>query len=201
MNRIGLLTSLLVCALVVGSARAEDKLVGSPYCPLEVGTTWTYSVVDTPDAPKLILKVTSHEKVGDLLCARLETSVNGNMVAYEHITMTKEGVCRVGLGTLKAEPPILLLKLPPREGDTWTFDGKVGTEIFKGSGKVSAEAVTVPAGKYTTFLSKLEAQAGDQKIVMSNYFARGVGIVRMNIEFPDAGKTVVVVLEKFEAGK
>jgi hypothetical protein len=199
MKRIELLASLTLF-LALGWVRAEEKLVETPYHPLKVGTTWTYKVVNAPDSPSMVLKVARHEKVGDLLCARIETVVNGQAVANEYVTVTKDGIYRVSANGTRFEPPMLLLKLPPRKGDSWKVDARGGTEALTGNVRVTEEAVTVPMGKYDTFPATVTIQAGAQKMETANYYAKGVGIVRVKANL-GPGLDVLMELEKFEEGK
>jgi hypothetical protein len=199
MKRIGLLVGLLASAAVLAPVRAQDQMAESPYYPLKVGTTWTYRIASAPQgAPSVTMKVTKHEKAGDLPCARLETIVNGQVVANEYVSVSKDAVYRVSVQGFKVEPPMPLLKLPPCKGDRWKIDGKVGTDTLKGEASVTEDTVTVPAGKYEAVVATANLQAGPQKMETMNHFARGVGIVKMKVSV--GGMEVVMELEKFEAG-
>src|SRR5438034_10502018 len=103
MKRLAPLTVLALfslCALF-GSAsggdkgdkggKAEQDLLENPYYPLKVGTTWEYIA----NSKKVTVKVTQHEKVGDVLCAKLETDSGSGAVITEHLTVTNGGVYRV----------------------------------------------------------------------------------------------------------
>jgi hypothetical protein len=202
MHRIGWLASLMAVAMVLVPARAEDKITESAYYPLKVGSTWTYKIADAPaGTPSVVMKITKHEKVGDVMCARLETFVNDKSMGNEHIAITKDGIVRVSAFGFNADPPIMILKLPAKKGDTWKIESKVGTETLKGEAKVSEENVSVPAGKYDTIVATATITAGPQKIETTTCFAKNVGIVRMKMTGLAAGKAVVMELEKFEAGK
>jgi len=203
MNRIKLLASLMVLVVALDQVRAEDKMVDSAYFPLKVGTAWTYRVANAPQsAPKVVVKVIKHEKVGDFLCARLESFVNGKVEANEYVAVTKSGVYRVSLNGFTVEPPVLLLKLPPNKGDNWKVDGKVGTEVMKGDASLTEEAITVPLGKYDTFKVLAKVEGGAQKIEIwtTTNFAKGVGNVRRRT-YAGPGLNVFMDLEIFEEGK
>jgi len=109
------LTTLAAALVILGApiawVRADDKVGDSPYYPLKVGNAWTYN---GPGNTKLVNKVVGHEKIGDVMCAKIETQVDGKAVAFEHIGVTADGVYRYSLNGMKADKPILILKLPPR---------------------------------------------------------------------------------------
>src|SRR5262245_30754651 len=136
--------ALVVLLAASAAARDDDGLEETPYYPLKVGTTWTYRDADAPGAARVVVKVARHEKVGDVLCARLETHKDGKATGYEHIAVAKEGVYRHSINGLRPDKPILLLKLPPRPGDEWPVAGKVGNETFAGTMTTAEEAVAVP---------------------------------------------------------
>src|SRR5690348_14212 len=98
--RRGLLGCSLLFLAVVELA-AQDKLRQTPYYPLQVGTTWHYRAGDS----KFTIHVARHEKVGDTLCAVLETKRNGKVIGSEHLVVTSDGVYRH------------TLTLPPSRGE------------------------------------------------------------------------------------
>src|SRR5215469_1307595 len=138
------LAGALLLALA-GAGRAQDKMETTPYYPLAVGSTWEYKAGDN----KFTLKVTRHEKVGNVLCARVEMFVKDKAQSFENVSVTKDGVYRNTFEGKEATPPVLFLKLPPKKDETWKVDSKVGGESVKGTFKNNGEEdVKVPAGSY-----------------------------------------------------
>jgi hypothetical protein len=211
----------LVHALLVGplllvaaaALSAQDKLAETPYYPLQVGTTWHYKSGDR----KFTIRVVKHEKVGGVLCARLEVVRDGKVVASEHLAVTDEGVYRhsqtaSGVGQFdsksgegagkeeKPEPPILVLKLPPKKGDSWRVDSKADGKVFRGGFKIDEKEIKVPAGTYQAIrVTSEDLETNGLRSVLTTYFARGVGMVKQVIQVGDV--TADIELEKFEAGK
>ncbi|MHB1423684.1 MAG: hypothetical protein ACYC3I_10920 [Gemmataceae bacterium] len=186
--------------LAVGAA--QDKLKETSYYPLQVGATWHYRA----GAGKFTMRVARHEKVGDTLCALLETKRDGKVVGSEHLAVTADGVYRHDLTAAGAKsvtqtlkPPMLLLKLPPKKGDGWKIDSKGDGKNFRGGFQVSEQEITVPAGKYKTFrVASQDLEVNALKPSITTFFAEGVGMVKQIIEVGDA--KVEIELDKYEAG-
>jgi hypothetical protein len=194
-------TLLVAAALtaLAAPARAGDAPEETPYYPLKVGTTWTYRDADAPGAAKIVVKVARQEKVGDVLCARVETHKDGKAAGYEHVAVAKDGVYRHSINGLRPDRPLLLLKLPPRGGDEWPVAGKLGGETFAGTMTAAEEDVAVPAGKYRALVVSGEVKVGDAALASAHAFAKDVGPVRVRTEAQ--GQVVRLELEKFEPGK
>jgi hypothetical protein len=205
MNRL-IRVLLLVPCLLAGAAglRAEDKLAQTPYYPLQVGTTWHYRAGDS----KFSVQVAKHEKVGDTLCARVEVKRDGKVVAWQHLAVTDDGVYRHDLTetssgkevTQTYKPPILVLKLPPKKGDSWKVDSKAGSDTFRGAFKIDEEEVKVSAGSYKAVrVSSQDLEVKGLKPVITTWYASGVGMVKQTIQ--EGNATGEIELEKFEPGK
>src|SRR5262249_19632821 len=106
---------------------AQDKSPETPYYPLQVGNTWHYKAGDT----KFSQKVVKIDVIDGVPGARLETQVDGKTVATEHLGVKEDGAYRFTLEGKRAEPPVRFLKLPPKKGDTWTVESKVGGKTVK----------------------------------------------------------------------
>jgi hypothetical protein len=143
--------------------------------------------------------VAKHEKVGDVLCAKIETSVNDAAIASEHIRVTKDGIYRHTINGVNIEPPVLLMKLPPKKDDTWEVKSKLGKQMMTGKMVTQEEKVEVPAGKYEAFVGAATLESMGQKVEVANYFVKDVGIAK--IRMAAGGQTVELELKKFEAGK
>lgn len=193
---------------------AQDRLRETAYYPLKVGTAWHYRAGES----KFTIRVARHEKVGDVLCALLETIRDGKVVGSEHLAVTGDGVYRHGLTSPQVQsdpkdktktvkipvkqtlkPPILVLKLPPKTGDSWKIDSKGDGKTFRGAFQVAEQEITVPAGTYKTFrITSQDLEVNSLKPTITTFFAQGVGMVKQIIEMGDA--KIEIELEKFEAG-
>jgi hypothetical protein len=177
---------------------AQDKVAESPYYPLQVGNTWSYKIKGLNQT--VTTKVTKHEKVGDVMCAVVESSADGKS-QIEYVAVKDDGVYRYkGMGQT-IDPPIRFLKLPAKKGDTWEIESKVGGVItVKGQGTIKEKTeVTVPAGKYKAIVAFNDLEIVGQKLTTTYYFAEKVGMVKQTANFN--GIDVIMELEKFEPGK
>ena len=183
---------------LLGVPAQEGKMPTSPYYPLQVGTTWHYKAGDN----KFRMKVTRHENVGEVRCARVELFIDDKSTASELIAVTGDGVYRYAFDGKEARPPVRFLKLPPKKGDAWKVDSEIGKdkEKLQGTFKMGEEEVTVPAGKFKVVTSSAQdLDANNLKLSVTYYFAEKVGMVKQVIEV--AGQRIVIELEKFEPGK
>lgn len=209
-------SGLVACLLFAQGLAAQDKVGDSPYYPTKVGTTWHYRIGEK----KVVVKVAKHEKFGDLPCARVETQIEGQVKAYEHIAVTKDGLVRVGYNGEVITPPVLFLKLPPNAGDSWPIDSRAGTsdakekkksdkekksdaEAVKGTYSLSKDKIKVPAGEFETLKTHGQVEITVNGMPMTGtftrWFAEGKGIVKM--ENMHAGSRITLELEKFEPGE
>ncbi len=205
------LRRLLGCLLLLLAATelaAQSKLRETPFYPLGVGTTWHYRAGDS----KFTIQVARHEKVGETLCAVLETKRDGKVIGSEHLAVAADGVYRHTLTILSSpaksgseknpqtlKPPLLLLKLPPEKGASWKIESKADDKILRGSFEVGEQEITVPAGTYKTIRvtsQDLEVNALKARITM--FFAERIGLVKQILEIGDA--KVEIELEKIEPG-
>jgi hypothetical protein len=130
----------------------------------------------------------------------IEAQANGKTVASEHLAAKKDGVYRLAANGQKVDPPVLVLKLPPRKGDRWKIDSKVVGLTVQGTLVVAEEAVAVPAGKYQAVsVHSDDMKIGDKATTFTQWFAPGVGMVKQVMDV--GGKKTALELEKFEAGK
>lgn len=192
--------SLTVALAWTAVAAAADDFTYSPYYPMQVGATWSYKTGDS----KFSVKVTTHEKIGTTMCARLETVQDGKVVGSEDVFAKDDGVYRLALDGKVIEPAVHILKLPPKPGDAWVVDskaeGKTGTERLQGTFKTGGEEVTVPAGKYTAVTVACDdLDANGAKYSFTTDYVKDVGMVKQVIEA--GGLKTVIELEKYEAGK
>lgn len=185
-------------ALLVLACAAPAQVKDDPYYPLKVGTTWHYRIGEK----KLQTKVTKYEKVGDVMCARVETIIDGNPMGVEHIALTPEGVARFQINGTKPDKPLVFLKLPPKKGDTWKVDTKIATESIKGEYKTDETTVKVPESgdkEYNAIQTVGDFDVNGQPAQFKYWFVKDKGIVKVLMVL--GGADVLMELEKFEPGK
>jgi len=199
--------SPLLYLAVPPAVSAEDKAGTSAYYPLEVGTTWHYRVGEG----RYKVKVTKHEKIGDVMAAKLETyGDKDKLISSEHVAVVEDKkstvapyqVVRVATNGERLTPPIPFLRLPPKKDAPWTFASKVGGKDVKGAFEVRStdQDVKVPAGSYRTVVVEgKNLEVVGNKLDLTYQFAENVGLVKQTMKL--AGQTIVVELEKFEKGK
>jgi hypothetical protein len=183
------------CAAPRAQEKGPDKGPDSPYYPLRPGAQWTYRSGEQ----KVMLRVTKLEKVGDALCAVLETKRGDGLPITEHLGVRKDGLYRFKALTFPLEPPLCVLKLPPQKGASWTLDSRLGADVVKGTSTLDEMEITVPFGKVNALVVKTELPRGDQKFTITTYFARGVGMVKQTQNL--GGKEITLELETFEEMK
>lgn len=145
-----------------------------PY-PLGVGREWTFWAGPL----EIIERVARHEKVGDELCARIETEFNGKVVSFEHVAVRPDGVYRVAVAGRPIEPPLRFLNLPARAGDTWKVDSLIAGEPIKGDFKTSEGALTIDDTELSTIVvAGKNFHAGKSQLSFTYYFAPGIGKVK-----------------------
>jgi hypothetical protein len=195
-------TALFALPLVLAlgtAARADDKPLETPYYPLKVGNTWTYTV----GVNKVTVKVAKFEDVDKQLCARVESTTGGaNPPLVELIAVKADGVYRFRAAEQTVEPPVRFLALPPMKDDSWKIDSKVGTEKLKGtfkSGELDELKVGATTYKNVVTVTGDDLDANGQKMSVIYYFAKEVGMIKQTVKI--GGAEVVLELDKFEAGK
>lgn len=202
MNRRIYIFFVCLLPLLAADLAAQDKLQETPYYPLHVGTTWHYRCGDG----KFTIRVVRHEKAGETRCALLETTRDGKVVGSEHLAVAADGVYRHDLTAMrpqtvqqKLNPPMRVLKLPPKKGDSWKVDSKSEGKTFRGGFRMDEQEITVPAGTYKTFrVASQDLEVHSLKPILTTYYAARIGMVKQVIEVGDA--KVEIELEKFEAG-
>lgn len=202
MLRIRWVPCLVLLVFLVRFATSQEKALETPYYPLQVGNTWHYRITDARGGEgKFSLKVVGTEKVGDVLCARLEMTSESKAASFEHLATTTDGVYRFSISGNRLDKPIRILMLPPKAGATWMVDSKTKDEVLKGTFKLGEEkGVKVLAGTYDTLtVASDDLDANGLKIVSLSQYASGVGLIRQRIQA--ANQVAVIELEKFEPAK
>lgn len=164
----------VLSVLLVSVAPAAD------YLPLKEGNQWTYSM---SNGTQMTSKVVGFGDVGPVRCGIVETDMGGQ-IGREYLAADAEGL-KTYMGQAQGQefrydPPVMRIKLPYREGDTWTAtvnqSGMSMTTNFQSLGK---ERIQTPAGTFDCIKvrSTVVAMPGQPPVVSISYYAEGVGPV------------------------
>lgn len=173
---------------------AQDIAVTSTeYFPLKAKSKWVYKTGDQT----VEVEVASTDKDG----TKLDTKVNGKVVASEVVQVKADGVYRASVKGDKIDPPIKFLALPVKKDAEWSVESKVGAQTVKGKFKVKSdtEKVKVPAGDFdTVFVDGPDFEIASSKTSIKYYFAKGKGVVKLTYEIGGAPASVLELKEYVE---
>lgn len=217
MNRILILTAAGL--LLAAPAGAQPPMgEGGDAFPLQKGTTWIYRVPGNKN--KSTIKVVGEETVdvpekgadgkvtvAKLKCSRLETSINGMVVASECVAIQADRVVRVKVGDREVKPALCFLKmLPAGKGESWPVQSEVGPEKISGTFQQTEVETTAfwekvnkdekPRKIKVAVVTAKNMIVNGQKMSLTSTYAPGVGLVKQ--EGGVGGAKITLELEKFE---
>ncbi|MBI4563817.1 MAG: hypothetical protein HY716_03880 [Planctomycetes bacterium] len=174
------------------------------FFPHSQGTVWTY----VSEGKEGKITVSGEEKVGDVETVVLTSERPDRLAEKEYLAIGDRGIRLVrrsiGDRVHDFDPPILRLKLPALQGESWEWKGRIGEEEararFTNRGE---EEVKVPAGTYKAWKVEVEMELAGTKHRGTNWYAPGIGIVRQEFTFEGPGKrqSGVIELKAFAPGK
>jgi hypothetical protein len=134
------------------------------------------------------MKIIGFADVGTVRCAIAETTM-GLQKSQEYIAVDAEGV-KTYMGKtqdqeFRYDPPIMRIKLPYREGDSWTAVVKqAGASMMTAFQSIGKERVETPAGTFDCIkvYSIVNGLPGQPSAVSISYYADGVGPVRQMLQ-------------------
>jgi hypothetical protein len=175
------------------------------YYPTKKGTKWTYKAGNET----IVVEIKDLKKFDANDQVELETRVGGVVVGTEHVFIKSDskgddkpnGLYRVAVANTGLNPGLLFLKLPPRKGQSWVVNSKLGSEEVSGKFTSGEEkGVKVPAGTYDTItVSAPDLLAQGKKMSLAYFFAENVGLVKQVAKYE--GVEVVLELVKYEPAK
>jgi hypothetical protein len=180
---------------VVLAQQPKDTAVADGYFPLKPKTKWTYKVQDQI----VEVAVVGPEKFGTEECVKMDTLVNGKVVASELYAVKADGVYRVKVKDDKIDPPVKVLPLPLKKGDAWKINSKVGTQTVSGEFKIKGdEKVDTPAGKFDNVMlvEGTDLDVAGTKTTVKMWLAKDKGIVKLSYKINDAEQ--VLELKQFD---
>ena len=201
-RHIWLFTAFALAALVAPSFTSaggdkKEPVVKTPnYYPLQVGNRWDYDLTANGNTVPMSTTIARSETIDGVPLAVLEMSMQGKMVASEHLRQTDKGLVRYRSGQFVPTPPFVMVKYPIKSGDKWDGSFKVGEAKANYSSEAEEETIEVPAGKYKTMRVAIKIEENGNVVKTTYWFAENVGFVKQTIEA--ANVDVVVELRKFE---
>ena len=190
---------MAVCAIPVWLscvvlAQQPISVGTSDYFPAAIGTAWEYDA----DGTITTVRITKHERVGGHACARLETSIDGDVILVEHVSVDENGVYRVAMNGSVVDPALPILKLPVTPGESWTGNSQTGGSSLQGDFKVSLANVAVPAGQFASVaICNSTINAGGTEVITICGYARGVGLIKAVTQL--RGQKYTLELKQFTA--
>ncbi len=163
-------------ALVVLLGLADDK----DFFPLKEGTKWTYVWEDKKED---VVVVEGKKTIDDVEYTVLKFDVQDNAsTRREYYAATDDGIFCYGCNLENEdeaddsrESPFPIVKLGAKKGDMW--EHKDGDRVTKYE-HMGEDEVAVPAGKYKAIKIVHTGDIAGTKNVTTEWFAKGVGIVK-----------------------
>jgi len=163
-----------------------------PLYPLTVGSKWIFEAGQN----QLIEEVTKSEIIDGEQCVRVETRVNGQVVAFEHLAARTDGIYRVTVSGERVVPPLCFLKYNTVMRTPWNVSSRVNGVMISGEFALEKTQVSVPAGDFQAVAvrgTKFESEAGS--LEFTYYFVPGIGKVKQVISA--RGRSAELVLKEY----
>lgn len=192
----------ILALLFAVPALAEEVLHARDYYPLAVGSTWTMELVGPQGKGELINTIEGVDAINEKELIRLTGSINGTVIATEHLEITDNGITRNQFNGGAITPPIVLLSEPIELGKTLTLkEVKMGSETMSVDVKIAEklEKVKTPAGEFEAVHVTIKAKPTQGEVVSDYWFAKGVGIVKQELKLGEV--SVTTSLKSFEIAK
>ena len=196
--------ALIALLVAIGGAVADDPKPEAEhlYFSVKEGAKWVREVQAGEKAFAVTEKVTQVEAKDGRYRVTVEAVEDGGRGKPRSIVfvVSAKGLARVSNRDAEGTP-LPLLKLGLKEGEHWTAEqagpgGVIGKATYT-VGKT--EQVTVPAGKYTAIRIDTEIDFGMRTMKMTNWYAPGVGTVKLEVVTGDWKQTTL--LKSFDPGK
>ena len=158
--------------------------VAADYLPLKEGNQWTFAM---SSGVQTTMKVVGFADVGTVRCAIAETTM-GPQKNLEYIAVDAEGV-KTYMGKAQGQefrydPPIMRIKLPYQEGDSWTaVVNQAGVSLTTTFQSIGKERIETPAGTFDCIkiYSVVNGLPGQPSAISISCYADGIGPVRQMI--------------------
>ena len=132
----------------------------------------------------------------------MDTKVGGQVKATELYQVKADGIYRAKVKDDKVEPPVKILALPAKKGDSWKIDSKVGTQTVKGEFKISDDKakVKVAAGEFEAVIVEgADLDIAGTKTSVKQWFVHNKGMVKLTYTIQQTESTLE--LKEYTEGK
>jgi DNA-directed RNA polymerase subunit RPC12/RpoP len=178
------LIALILCAPIASAA---------DYMPLKEGNQWTYTM---SNGMEITTKVVGFEDVGGVRCAAIDSTVAGQ-TSREYMAVDVQGVksymSQMQGQQFRYDPPVLRVKLPYRQGDTWQATvsqmGMSMNTTFESAGK---ERIQTPVGAFDCVKVQSSMDVGGQSMAATIWYADGIGPVHQIMQM--SGQEITITL-------
>ena len=192
------LRSIIGAVVVLAASAAVAQTPGSELFPLKKGSKWVYKVADQ----EVTVVVGGTEKFNNEDCVKVDTMVGGQVKASELYYVKADGIYRAKVKEDKVDPPVKILMLPAKKGDSWKIESKVGMQTVKGEFKVTDDKakVKVGAGDFDAILVEgNDFDIAGTKTTVKSWFVPNKGIVKLTYVIQSTESTLE--LKEYTEGK
>jgi hypothetical protein len=188
----GILLLLATLPIVVGQDKKGTEYT-TEYFPLKVGERKVYLGNDGKE--KITVTVEKSENLrwrmkngqgdkSETLVSYILRTTSGDKSLVEQIVVTPDGVFRYASAGKEITPPLRILKLPPKAGESWPVDSE--SETIKLAGTFALEEATIDLpGKVkvpTLCAATKDFYVGKEPMETKYWFAKGIGIVKQQVK-------------------
>ena len=175
----------MLTVLMTSLSFASAAAAAGDCFPLKEGNQWSYSM---SNGTEMTMTVKESTDVGGVRCSIVETTM-GAQTSREYLAADAQGLKAYMAQTqgqeFRYDPPVLRIKLPFQQGQTWTSTvnqfGMAFTTTYESLG---TEQVQTPAGDFECIKvrSSLTTMPGQPAMVSVGYYAADTGLVRQTIQ-------------------
>jgi hypothetical protein len=178
------------------TAPAPATAATSEFFPLKVGASWVYRI---DDQRTLELKVEKMEN-GE---ATIAATSQGKSVVKETVKVTTDGIYRVKINDVAIVPPIKVLALPVKKGDSWEVNSKLQEKPIQGKLTVVDDKAKIKLkdGKEyeCVYVEGLDFKIDGTSTKVRRWYAAGKGEVKLTYDV--GGQEATLELVEYKEGK
>jgi hypothetical protein len=187
----------LVSLVAAASVLAQS---GSVF-PSSPGSTWEYAGTAGGRPIKMSASVVSSKTSGGSTTFVVKWMMDGRQASQETYILSASQLVRAAAGNdgkTDLNPPLPVIKLPAKVGQTWTWKGSMKT----GGGQIEATAelktaakvdLKTPAGTFSAWKVDMKLVISGITITNTYWFAPGKGLVKQSTTVPGQNGQPVVV--------
>lgn len=176
----------------------KDRL-NKAYFPIRVGDRWVLQIKNGDSVSEVTEVVTEVEKTDGQFIVTVGREINGQVSRFSKTLVTEKGIFRLSQGKVTYDPPLCVLMVGAKRGETWQNDTRGKTRQIKYTAE-GEEEIEVPAGKFkalrvTTELILDEARGTKATV----WYAPSLGLIKSVSEIKEVQR--VQLLKSFTPAK